>query len=101
MASLADGELYALDRVINSVSYLSNHRAANPFAKRETINLQAVWTYKILTLGTWLLAVLVSIYYTFGIPDDVREHGGNTIWDQNKTHPTPFALNALIASLYW
>jgi len=73
----------------------------NPFARRETHPVQAVWTYKVLTIITWLLTVLASIYYTFGVPNDDKKHWRNTIWGHNRTHPTPFALNALIASLYW
>jgi len=74
---------------------------ANPFAKRETHNVRAVWTYKILTIITWLLAVVASVYYSFGIPHDDKKNWRNTIWGQNSKYPTPFALNALIASLYW
>ncbi|TVY58287.1 hypothetical protein LSUE1_G008331 [Lachnellula suecica] len=73
---------------------------ANPFARRESHSVQAIWTYKVGTILTWLLAVLVSIYYTFGIPQDGKHHR-DTIWGQNSRHPGPFALNALIASLYW
>jgi hypothetical protein len=74
---------------------------ANPFAIRESHNAQAVWTYKILSILTWLLAVITSIYYTYGVPHDGRHGRQSTIWGQNSLHPTPFSLNALIASLYW
>jgi len=73
---------------------------ANPFALRETHNSQAVWTYKVLTILTWLLTVITSIYYTYGMPEHGKKHRG-TIWGQNTHYPTPFSLNALIASLYW
>jgi hypothetical protein len=55
----------------------------------------------VLTVVTWLLTVLSSVYYTFGMPMDDRKHWRNTIWGQNADFPTPFALNALITSLYW
>jgi hypothetical protein len=55
----------------------------------------------VLTIITWLVSVLASIYYTFGKPLDDKEHWRNTIWGHNRDFPTPFALNALIASLYW
>jgi hypothetical protein len=74
---------------------------ANPFARHESHSVQAVWTYKVLTVITWLLTVLSSVYYTFGMPMDDRKHWRNTIWGHNTAFPTPFALNALIASLYW
>jgi len=76
-------------------------RKANPFARRESHSVQAVWTYKVLTILTWLLTVLSSVYYTFEKPTDDRKHWRNTIWGHNADYPTPFALNALIASLYW
>jgi len=74
---------------------------ANPFAIRETHNVHAVWTYKVLTILTWLLTVITSIYYTYGEPQDDKVEWRNTIWGQNALYPTPFTLNALIASLYW
>jgi len=74
---------------------------ANPFRIRESHNVQAVWTYKVLTIVTWLVNILASIYYTFGKPEDDKVAWRNTIWGQNTLYPTPFALNALIASLYW
>jgi hypothetical protein len=55
----------------------------------------------VLTIITWLVSVLASVYYTFGKPLDDKEHWRNTIWGHNRDFPTPFALNALIASLYW
>jgi len=74
---------------------------ANPFSRRESHNVQAVWTYKVLSILTWLLSVLASVYYTFGLPRDDKKHWRNTIWGHNAAYLTGFALNALIASLYW
>ena len=82
-------------------SSTANRFVANPFARRESHNVQAVWTYKVLTILTWLLTVLSSVYYTFGMPHDDKKHWRNTIWGHNKAYPTPFTLNAIIASLYW
>jgi len=74
----------------------------NPFARRESHPVQAIWTYKVLTVLTWLLTVIVSLYYTFGIPQDGKHKHNNTIWGHNSLHGrSPFALNALITSLYW
>ncbi|KAH9206011.1 hypothetical protein DL95DRAFT_79297 [Leptodontidium sp. 2 PMI_412] len=74
---------------------------ANPFARRESHNVQAIWTYKVLTILTYLLVVITSVNYTFAHPNDDKKHWRNTIWGQNKAFPTPFALNALMGSLYW
>jgi len=74
---------------------------ANPFALRETHNSQAVWTYKVLTLVTWLLTVITSMYYTFAMPMDDKKAWRNSIWGHNHDIATPFSLNALMTSLYW
>lgn len=72
----------------------------NPFTKRETYDPQTILWYKILTLLTWLLAVISSVYYSVCEPeDDVLAR--RTIWGQNKHNHTAFALNAIIASIYW
>ncbi|KAK2623512.1 hypothetical protein QTJ16_007066 [Diplocarpon rosae] len=74
---------------------------ANPFARRESQSVQAVWTYQVFTIASWLLVVVTSINYTFAQPSDDVKYWRNTIWGQNKAFPTPFALNALMGSLYW
>ncbi|CAG8962157.1 hypothetical protein HYFRA_00005204 [Hymenoscyphus fraxineus] len=80
---------------------MSSFAAANPFSRREEHPARAIWTYRVLTVVTWLLNVIFSLYYTFGQPLDDKVGWRNSIWGHNRTHPTPFALNALIASLYW
>lgn len=50
---------------------------------------------------TWLVNVLVNVYYTFGMPDRDLERGGITVWMQNTAHPTPFTLDTLLTSVYW
>ena len=67
----------------------------NPFAKRETHDKRQLLIYKILTIVSWLLVVLVSISCSF--PAAERR----TIWGQNKAHPTPFSLNPVITDIYW
>ncbi|EOO03138.1 putative atp synthase f0 protein [Phaeoacremonium minimum UCRPA7] len=72
----------------------------NPFAKKETHNPNAVITYKILTILTWLLSVIVSVYYSVEEPHDgftIRRR----IWDQNKLIHTGFTLNNTITEIYW
>jgi len=73
----------------------------NPFAKRESHAPQAIWTYKILTILSWLLLVVTTFYYTFHAPKDDRKHWRHTIWDVNRIYATPFALNIVITSIYW
>lgn len=73
----------------------------NPFARRESHPAQAIWTYKILTILTWLVLVIASVYYTFNKPDDDVKKWRHTIWGVNKAYPTPFAQNAIITSIYW
>lgn len=72
----------------------------NPFSKRDSHSPRIVITYKILTIITWLLSVIVTIYYTFD-----RPHDGHTvrrkIWSQNYAYYTGFTLNSIITSIYW
>lgn len=75
-------------------------RLVNPFAKRDSHSRNSVITYKILTIVTWLLSVIVSVYYTFNYDYD-KKHPHHRLWDVNYRFPTGFTLNYLIASLYW
>ncbi|KAL1851299.1 hypothetical protein VTK73DRAFT_9458 [Phialemonium thermophilum] len=72
----------------------------NPFSKRESYSKGTVVTYKILTIATWLLSVVVSVYYTFESPSD-GHHPRRKIWDQNHVWPTGFSLSPIITSIYW
>jgi hypothetical protein len=72
----------------------------NPFAKRESHSKNTVITYKVLTIVTWLLAIIVSFYYTFNSPDDGVWHR-RRIWKQNDHYHTAFRMNHIIASIYW
>ncbi|KAI1171580.1 DUF1774-domain-containing protein [Nemania sp. FL0916] len=72
----------------------------NPFAKRESHSKNTVITYKILTILSWLLAIVVSFYYTFNSPDDGVWHR-RKIWRQNDHYHTAFRMNHIIASIYW
>ncbi|KAL2176792.1 uncharacterized protein P884DRAFT_330089 [Thermothelomyces heterothallicus CBS 202.75] len=72
----------------------------NPFAKRESHSARSIVWYKVLTLITWLLSVVVTVYYTLEPPQDGKYHRG-TIWHQNHRHPSGFSLNPVITSIYW
>ena len=74
----------------------------NPFAKREEFTSRNLLAYKILTILSWLLLVVVGAYYTFRKPLDCHgKHLCHTIWGQNKHHPTPFSLDAIVTNVYW
>jgi hypothetical protein len=73
----------------------------NPFARRESHTTQSIWTYKILTILTWLLLVITAFYYSFHVPTDDKKHWRHTIWGVNRSHGTPFAQNQIITSIYW
>lgn len=72
----------------------------NPFSKRESYSKGHVITYKILTIVTWLLSIIVSVHYTFHHPHE-GEFARRKIWDQNRHHPSGFSLNPLITDIYW
>ncbi|KAI0015563.1 DUF1774-domain-containing protein [Xylariomycetidae sp. FL0641] len=72
----------------------------NPFAKRDSHSKNSVIAYKALTTITWLLAVIVSFYYTFEKPHDGQWHR-RKFWKQNNHYDTAFRMNPLIASIYW
>ncbi|KAK8090882.1 hypothetical protein PG994_000387 [Apiospora phragmitis] len=72
----------------------------NPFAKRDNHSKNSILLYKALTTLSWLLAVVVTFYYTFNKPHDGWAHRGK-IWHQNRDHDTAFRMNKIIASIYW
>jgi hypothetical protein len=81
---------------------MCSHRrlADNPFSKRESHSSSSVITYKILTLLTWILSVVVTVYYSVHEPHDgftIRKR----IWDQNYLYPTAFTQNSIITSIFW
>lgn len=74
--------------------------SVNPFARRESHGASSVTTYKVLTILTWLLSAVVTIYYAVEAPRDGRYHRGS-IWHQNHDHHTGFSLSPIITSIYW
>ncbi|TQN72223.1 hypothetical protein CSHISOI_03264, partial [Colletotrichum shisoi] len=74
--------------------------ALNPFSKKEAHSVRSITTYKVLTILSWLLSLVVTFYYTFNEPRDgftIRRR----IWDQNYLYPTAFTLNSAIVDIYW
>lgn len=76
-----------------------DYHIANPFAKRETHPPAAVIAYKVLTITTWLLAVIASVYYSVRSPSDDIKHG-RTIEGQNYLHLSGFTLNFVLVYIY-
>lgn len=74
---------------------------ANPFSRRESHTAQSILVYKILSILSWLLVLVTTIYYTFHAPDDDVVQWRHTIWGVNRIYKTPFAQNAIITSIYW
>lgn len=74
--------------------------AVNPFARRDSHSSGSVTTYKVLTVLTWLLSVVVTTYYSFDSHWTGVQHR-RTIWDQNYLWYSGFTLNQIITSLYW
>lgn len=72
----------------------------NPFSKRETHSSSSILTYKILTLLSWLLSLVVSVYYTVHEPHDGFSLR-NRVWDQNYLYPSAFTMNHVLADIFW
>lgn len=79
---------------------MANWNAWNPFSRRESHSGGSILTYKILTLVTWLLSVIVSVYYVLNEPKDgftIRRR----IWDQNNLYRTAFTMSPVLGDIYW
>lgn len=72
----------------------------NPFGKRDSHSNNSILVYKILTLITWILSLVVTVYYTLHRPDDGHTRN-RKIWEQNHMYRTAFTLNPIITSIYW
>ena len=71
----------------------------NPFAKRESMSNQRLLWYKVLTILSWLLVVVMVLIYHSKHPTESSH--SHSIWEQNRRHPTPFTLNKIVTDLYW
>lgn len=72
----------------------------NPFSKRANFDRSSIITYKVITAIAYLLLVVTCLYYTFARPHEGHKPR-RTIWGQNGARPSGFALNSVIASVYW
>ncbi|CAD6565864.1 MAG: Leucine aminopeptidase 1 [Alectoria sarmentosa] len=87
---------YSDNKIHTSQDKIEFLNFVNPFAKRESLNRRSIVIFRFLTLFTWLLVLVLSVFFNVKAPAN-----GKTIWDQNRAHPTPFSLNPEIASFYW
>ncbi|KAG5948793.1 hypothetical protein E4U60_000868 [Claviceps pazoutovae] len=79
---------------------MANWNAYNPFSRRDSHSGVSIFAYKIFTLLSWLLSVVVSVYYVLHAPTDgftIRRR----IWDQNYLYPTAFTMNSVLGDIYW
>jgi hypothetical protein len=72
----------------------------NPFAKRDTHTTGSITTYKVLTIITWLLSVIVSVYYSAYQPHH-GHHIRQRIWDLNYFYPSAFTIDSTIVQIFW
>lgn len=68
----------------------------NPFAKKESHSPKTIVTYKVLTILSWLLAVIPSIYYSVESPSNKLF----TIPGQLYVNPSGFTLNWPLVAFY-
>jgi hypothetical protein len=73
----------------------------NPFAKRDSHSAGSVVTYKVLTVVSWLMSLIVSVYYTFPKGEWNHRYHPRTLWDADFYHPTGFTQHYLMTSLFW
>jgi len=76
-----------------------DYRAYNPFGRRESYGKNALLAYRILAPISWLLVVIVGIYYSAHRPYD-KSHSHN-IWKQANKHHTPFSESTIVTGIYW
>lgn len=74
---------------------------SNPFDRDREVHYKNITTYKILTLISFLLNVVVSVYYSSTYPEDPHKLNHNSIFQQSNLHPTPFTLSHVFVSIYW
>ncbi|KAL2005880.1 hypothetical protein VTN00DRAFT_10373 [Thermoascus crustaceus] len=71
----------------------------NPFAKREAYGRNSLVAYRILVPLSWVLVLVVGIYYSVHKPDDIEN--GHRLWKQGDKHITPFSQSAIVTGIYW
>ncbi|KAF8432807.1 hypothetical protein BGX38DRAFT_243122 [Terfezia claveryi] len=78
----------------------------NPFARHQQVTRANILWYRTLTIITWLLSFIPTIYYTYYTPHDNASphhhyHHRHTTFGQSHAHPTPFTINHVFVSIYW
>jgi hypothetical protein len=74
-------------------------RSYNPFAKRDAHGPKALLAYRALTPLSWVLVLVIGIFYSVRTPKDVGN--GLPVWRQIQANPTPFSQNIVITGIYW
>lgn len=72
----------------------------NPFVKRETYSPRTVIAYKVLTILTWLLSVVTTLYYTVDLPGHPKYYR-NYFWFRNYRYFSGFTQHHIVTSIYW
>ncbi|KAJ2903579.1 uncharacterized protein MKZ38_009632 [Zalerion maritima] len=75
-------------------------QSINPFSRRENPSPGCVTAYRVLTILSWVLSVITSIYYAHESPHDGK-YARRSIWDQNRVYHSAFSMNSVITSLYF
>lgn len=78
----------------------------NPFARHHEVTRANIMWYRTLTILTWLLSFIPTIYYTYHTPHDNATPGHHyghrhTTFGQSDVHPTPFTIDHVFVSIYW
>lgn len=71
----------------------------NPFVRRESHDRYTLGSYRVLVPLSWLLVVVVGLYYTVNAPSDVKH--GHSIFKQANRHITPFSQSTIVTGIYW
>ncbi|KAB8245870.1 hypothetical protein F9C07_13396 [Aspergillus flavus] len=71
----------------------------NPFSRQESHGSYSLGSYRLLVPLSWLLVVVVGIYYTIHAPADVKH--GHGIFNQANHHITPFSQSTTVTGIYW
>ncbi|KAH8430291.1 DUF1774 domain-containing protein [Aspergillus melleus] len=71
----------------------------NPFARRDSHDRYTLGSYRVLVPLSWLLVVVVGLYYTVNAPHDVKH--GHSIFKQANRHITPFSQSTIVTGIFW
>lgn len=78
----------------------------NPFSRRQEVTRANIIWYRVLTIASWILSFIPTIYYTYHAPHHHASphdhyHHRHTTFGQSWAHPTPFSINHAMVGIYW